>query len=142
MSTVYIAARFDIRDQLLHDVVRPLHAAGHSVTSRWVSADSAEPVLDANDLATDISAGIIPGTECLEDIKQADVVAVFTDAPSSTGGYHVELGYALGLGKRIEIVGPALNVFHALPQITRHATVADFLQAWTHDTNTEHYALD
>jgi len=66
----------------------------------------------------------------LDDIKRADVVAVFTDAPSSTGGYHVEFGYALGLDKPIEVVGPPLNVFHALTLVTRHATAADFLKAW------------
>jgi hypothetical protein len=130
MTTVYVAARFDTRDRLLEEVVLPLHAAGHEVTSKWLLAASDEPVLDADDLAKDVSAGVVPGTECLDDIKRADAVVVFTDAPSSTGGYHVEFGYALGLGKRIEVVGPPLNVFHALPSVTRHATVADFLEAW------------
>lgn len=130
MTIVYVAARFDTRDQLLRDVVQPLHAAGHEVTSRWLCAASDEPVLDANDLAADLSAGVVPGTECLDDIKRADAVVVFTSAPSSTGGYHVEFGYALGLDKLIEVVGPPLNVFHALPSVTRHVTVADFLKAW------------
>jgi hypothetical protein len=130
MTAVYVAARFDTRERLLREVVEPLHLAGHEVTSRWLSADSDTPVLNADDLAANLTAGVVPGTECLDDIKRADVVAVFTDAPSTTGGYHVELGYALGLGKPIQVVGPVLNVFHTLPSIIRHASIADFLLAW------------
>jgi hypothetical protein len=58
------------------------------------------------------------------------VVAIFTDPPSSTGGYHVELGYALGLGKPIHVVGPVHNIFYSLPHITRHESVDDFLEAY------------
>ena len=130
MSAIYVAARYDIRERLLHTVVRPLNAAGHRVTSRWISADENSPVLDADDLSTDLAAGITPGTECLDDIRQADVIAIFTDAPSSTGGYHVELGYALGLGRPIVVIGPTPNIFYSLPSITRHTSVTDFLQAY------------
>jgi hypothetical protein len=130
MAAVYVAGRFDAREQLLQEVVGPLHLAGHEVTSRWLFAHSNAPVLDAANLAANLTAGVVPGTECLDDIKQADAVAVFTDAPSSTGGYHVELGYALGLGKPIQVVGPVLNLFQTLPSIIRHRTIADFLLAW------------
>jgi hypothetical protein len=130
MSAVYIAARFDTRARLLEEVVAPLQEAGHQVTSRWLHEHNANSVLGPEELASDVSAGVIPGTECLEDIKRADVVVVFTTEPSSTGGYQVETGYALGLDKPIQVVGPVLNVFHTLPAITRHETIADFLQAW------------
>ena len=39
---------------------------------------------------------------------------MFTDISSSTGGFHVEFGYALGKGKSVDIIGPQLNVFYAL----------------------------
>lgn len=130
MTAVYLGARYDRREWLLEHVVAPLTAAGHKVTSRWILFEGAGSVLGAEELLQDVTIGEIPGTECLEDIKQAEVVVILTDTPSSTGGYHVELGYALGLNKPIELVGPALNVFHSLPSFKRHATVADFVYAW------------
>lgn len=131
MTAVYLGARFDRRAWLLEHVVGPLHAAGHEVTSRWILYDCGDSVLGAEELAQDLAAGEIPGTECLEDIKRAEAVVILTDAPSSTGGYHVELGYALGLNKSIEVVGPALNVFHSLPTFKRYPTIADFVRAWS-----------
>lgn len=130
MTTLYLGGRYDRRLWLLQNVVPLLHAAGHEVTSRWVLLDGTNNVLGEDELALDLSVGEVPGTECLEDIKRADAVVILTDAPSSTGGYHVELGYALGLNKPIEVVGPALNVFHSLPTLKRHSTIADFLRVW------------
>lgn len=131
MTAIYLAARFDSRERLSREVVPQLRAAGHRVTSSWLAAEADAPVLDAADLALDPSAGIVPGRDCLADIRDADMVAVFTQEPSTTGGYHVEFGYALALGKPIELVGPLLNVFHALPVVVRHQTIADFIQKYT-----------
>lgn len=131
MTTVYLGARYDRRAWLLEHVVGPLQAAGHEVTSGWILFDNGDSVLGPEELAQDLTAGEIPGSECLKDIERAEAVVILTDAPSSTGGYHVELGYALGLNKPIEIVGPALNVFHSLPTLKRHATITDFVRAWS-----------
>ena len=39
---------------------------------------------------------------------------VLTGQPSSTGGYHVETGYAIALMKTVGVVGPQRNFFHSL----------------------------
>lgn len=41
----------------------------------------------------------------LADVAACDVFVLFTKPRSVTGGKHVELGYALGLGKKILLVG-------------------------------------
>lgn len=132
MTAFYIGARHDRRPWLLRNVAEPLIAAGHEVTSRWLSYnDNNDRLLDTTDLACNPSAGCAPAMISLEDINRASVVVIFTDKLSTTGGYHVELGYALGLRKTIVVVGPRLNVFHSLPQTTVHDSVAAFLQEWT-----------
>lgn len=127
MTAIYIAATFARRVVLRHSVVAPLQAKGYEVTSRWIFEGDG-PVLGQDDLIVDPTLGEVPGTECLADVKRADMVAVLTDIPSSTGGYHVELGYALALGKSIAIVGPPLNVFHTLPTLKKYPTISTFLR--------------
>ena len=48
-------------------------------------------------------------------------------APLSTrGGRHAEFGIALALGKRVIVIGPRENVFHALPAVERYESWAAF----------------
>lgn len=83
-----------------------LTAMGHLVTSRWIDEDwSFEPNFDG-------TGSEHKGLKDLEDIGMAFHVLFFTDVPSTTGGYHVEFGYALGRGRTLSIIGPFLNIFH------------------------------
>jgi hypothetical protein len=65
------------------------------------------------------------------DLSAADAVIAFTEAPGGCrrGGRHVELGLALGLGRRVIIVGPIENVFCAMPGIIRFERWSNCL-AW------------
>jgi hypothetical protein len=68
------------------------------------------------------------------DVTAAGVVVCFTEEPRSTnsrGGRHVEFGIALGMGKRIFVVGHRENVFCLLPQVTFCPSWSDAIVALT-----------
>jgi nucleoside 2-deoxyribosyltransferase len=135
---IYLAARFD-RYPEMRDVRRVLHAWGHEVTARWIdlhgggqTVAETTPTLDADPYRTRRLA-----QEDVEDIEAADLVIVFTSpVPTTTGGHHVELGLALGLGKRLAVCGPRTNVFHTLPQVVHFATWGELEQAFVLEFDT------
>lgn len=66
----------------------------------------------------------------VEDVATADLVIVFTSPEgSSRGGHHVEFGLALGLRKKLIVIGPRQSVFHWLPAVGQFDTFDDFLYA-------------
>ena len=127
---VYIAARFNERDRLLREVARPLARAGYEITSSWLSYPKGSSPLGAEELAVQPELGTEHAITCMSDVKRADTVVVFTAQPSSTGGLHTEVGMALAWGKPVYVVGPALNIFHTLPELTHYPDANTFLKAW------------
>ena len=132
--TFYLAARYSRREELCA-YKADLEARGHSVPARWLLGEHQVHGLEA---ARAIEAsGPVPAEQAvlfaeddMEDLLAADVLVNFTEPPRSSatrGARHVELGIALGLRRaasmfdaqvrRIFIVGPLENVFHALPEI-------------------------
>lgn len=111
---VYLAASWSLKHELAK-ARDELAGMGIEVTSRWLDAPDAESMKTADIKHSLDKAAIHAGTD-LQDIDRADVVLVITDAPSTTGGLHVEFGYAAGRGKRVLVCGPRLNVFHALTE--------------------------
>ncbi len=119
---IYIAGRYESLD-MLQGWATYLVEDGHGISSRWLSG--------AHDFAVD-SAGqkIRAGgeearwaAEDMEDVCRAEVLLVFSPKNhfcTGRGGRHVEVGLALGLGKRILLVGERENVFHHLPQIEQY----------------------
>ena len=57
----------------------------------------------------------------LYDLRRTTIMVVFTDVPTSKGGYMVEFGYALGLHLPVLIVGPYPNIFF-------HQTIPNLFQ--------------
>lgn len=116
---VYLAARYSRNDEMrgVRDV---LQALGHEVTSRWIDqhgGDLLESIV-AEKLNAEPAACAKYAHIDVEDLKAADTVISFTSAGGGgKGGRHIEFGVALGLGKRLMIVGPRENVFHTLPAI-------------------------
>ena len=97
---VYIACPYPLRAYAI-STMASLEARGHVVTSRW---------LKAPDELSDQCA-----REDLADVAAADVLLALNPAcweERGTGGRHVELGYALALGKRVVLVGKRSNIFH------------------------------
>ncbi len=113
---VYLAADYRLKDEL-YILALILEAAGLEVTSRWIHAKE-EPITGLS-LERRRECSVID----LEDIRAADVFVLVNPeefAKSGTGGRHVELGYALGIGKPVVVFGERTNVFHSIPQV-RHS---------------------
>ena len=118
---VYIAAPYTCRAAAIA-VMHVLEAAGHVVTSRWLRETN--PNCDAN------------AKKDLTDIDNADALLALNFKEwqdKGSGGRHVELGYALALGKRIVLYGPRTNIFHHLDSVTAVDSIGGVLSALASD---------
>ena len=103
----YLSSRFARKDEL-RGYAADLIDKRHSVTSTWLMLDND----DVNQYGYEARAD-------LDDIRRSDIIINFTEAPNtvhSTGGRHVEHGYALAYDKKQLFVGPRENLFHHLPR--------------------------
>jgi nucleoside 2-deoxyribosyltransferase len=111
---IYLAARYSKHPEM-REAAAYLAARGHEVTSRWINGSH-----ELGDHPTDEARRRLAVEDC-EDLRSADVVIAFSEAPRTVsnqrGGRHVEFGMALALGKPIYVVGPKENVFHYLPGV-------------------------
>lgn len=125
---IYLAAAFTEKKQMLL-VRRDLQAHfGHSVTSRWILSASEEGLKDAA-VRLNPERALRGCLGDLEDIDASDMVAVFTDVPSTSGGLNVELGYSIARRKEISVIGPLPNVFFTWPGIRHFDYYSDFLKS-------------
>lgn len=129
---VYIAARFSRRPEA-NDLAQELKALGHTITSRWVKPD-------ANHLLpTGLSAQAADGErrrfalEDLEDVADCDWCVSLMEEPrsNSRGGRHVEFGIAVGMGKKLSIIGPRETVFHHLPTVEHFENAESFISFYS-----------
>ena len=111
-TSVYLAARFT-RKAEMRQYAEDLDELGIGVTSRWVHAGAHEWTGTPDDA---IPAGAQLGfaQDDLDDIDAADMLVIFTDQQGTRGGMWVELGYALGQGMPVLVVGPLANIFCAV----------------------------
>lgn len=127
---VYLAAPFEQRESMLclKDL---LVSYGIVVTSTWLTpADGNE-----NNMATmgsKFHECRMRAVKDMEDIRQADYFILYKPKElhrvPTTGGHHVELGFCLGIGKPIIILGARENVFNYLPGIQVVTTEQDLLE--------------
>lgn len=99
---IYVAAPYPDRDSAIV-VMHMLEAQGHVVTSRWLK--SPDELADEH------------ARKDLDDVAEADVLLAINGRDwenAGTGGRHVELGYAIALGKEIVLMGRRSNIFHYL----------------------------
>jgi hypothetical protein len=115
---IYLAARYS-RHPEMQSVRDVLEVFGHKVTSRWVDAHGGKypSSFTPEILNSDPVHCAVLGQHDIEDVQAADVVISFTEGSGGKGGRHVEFGLALGLGKRVIVVGPREHIFHTLPQV-------------------------
>lgn len=112
---IYLAGRFADR-AVLEAFADQLRNDGYEVTSRWHSEHESCDATDAERCRK-------YALEDLTDIAQADVfvlVSPRTALPAqgaSSGGRHVEFGYALCMGLACCIIGEPENLFHMLPGV-------------------------
>lgn len=119
---VYLAGRYDRRLELLGYAGQL--GRHHLSTARWLTG--------AHEGATDPETLVRYAAEDLEDIDRSDVLVVFTEDPSighTSGGRHVEMGYALASDIEVVVVGPIENIFHHLVEAegSRYDTWAEAL---------------
>lgn len=113
---IYTAASWAHREEV-RKAKRELEEAGFFVGARWVSGHD-----------NFILPHYVYADEDLNDVQYADIVLVFTAMPSTTGGLHVETGFALALGKTIVIIGERTNLFHYMPQVQCYPTLEAFIK--------------
>lgn len=124
MTSVYLAGPYAARDRLA-EYGEQLTRVGYILKARWLTRDAeTQPEGAATEAPLDDRRRW--ASEDLEDITRADMLVAFTaaavDLPpgfGTSGGRHVETGYALGIGRPVVLVGEPENVFHWLPRVTR-----------------------
>lgn len=121
MTRVYIAAPYAARDRMPFYVAK-LERLGVTVTSSWLREDLEinADTLGAAPGLTDAEVSGHAQTD-LEDINDSDVLILFTASflnisakDNTSGGRHVETGYALAIGLHVIVVGEPENVFHRM----------------------------
>jgi nucleoside 2-deoxyribosyltransferase len=124
---VYLAARYSRKDEISKLV--PLFGAhGISVCSRWLH-ETSSPGAELTDLSPEFCRETAEVD--LEDIEMCDTLVFFAEDPlvgTPRGGRHVEMGFALGIGKRIAVVGNPENIFHFMPGVTVYESLNQFLE--------------
>ena len=129
--TVYLAGPYAARD-LLGQYARELEQIGYRVGTRWLSEDhSITPATEGPALALADEQAASHAHDDLIDVGKADILIAFTAAAvlpeydratrGTSGGRHIETGYALALKKPVVLVGQPENVFHRMPRVTRCA---------------------
>lgn len=119
----YIAARFSRRHEA-NSIANFLQEMGHTITSRWALPGSNHIMPAGMSAQASDAERTRFATEDCEDVRACDVVVSLMEEPRSNGrgGRHVEFGYALGLGKKLMIIGPRETVFHHLPDVMHFET--------------------
>lgn len=116
----YIASRWENRDKA-RNLGAKINQAGHSVTSRWL-------IPGFHEVGKSLNADC--QRDDLDDIDRADALIHLTATREdgyTSGGNHVEFGYALAKGKALFVVGPKESVFHDNANVYHFASVSEFL---------------
>lgn len=116
---IYLAAKYARREEMEEIALMLMNTHGYDITARWVFGGEEGKTLEEIALFD------------LEDVDEADTVVSFTELPDmyTTGGRHVEFGYALGAGKRLVVIGPRENVFHNFPTVEQFDTLEDWIRS-------------
>lgn len=116
----YIASRWENRDKA-RSLGAKINQAGHAVTSRWL-------IPGLHEVGKSLNADCQRND--LDDIDRADALVHLTATRENgytSGGNHVEFGYALAKGKVLFVIGPKESVFHDNPRVYHFASVPEFL---------------
>lgn len=144
---IYLASRYSRRVELC-GYREQIRNVGHMVTSRWLNgqhqiSDAGVPIGDQGERLVEGDDEKWQSEEATKlrrrfaeedylDVVLADLLIAFTEMPrsgNSRGGRHVELGIALGMMKRVWIVGPRENIFCWLDDVRHFETWQDCLNA-------------
>lgn len=128
MAEIYLAATFS-RAEEMREYREQLAKEGHSVRARWIdSHEKMFGVMKSEEVMRHPEKARQSAQEDIADILTCDIVILFTDMPSTTGGRHTEFGMALAFGKKIVIVGQRENIFQAAKGISQYNTWEDMIK--------------
>jgi hypothetical protein len=106
---------------------------GYEVTSRWIDEGDDQRIrrleVWAGKIDDDPSMFELFALQDLIDLDEAKNMIFFSagDGRLSSGGRHLEMGYALAKGYPVVIIGKRENVFQALPYFGRFDTLEEYL---------------
>lgn|SRR6185295_413284 len=142
---IYLASRYGRRLELC-GYRDQLQAAGHTVQAKWLDGqhqisdrgtpigEAGEALVEGDDGSTSEKAAAMRNRFAMDDFRDVtmcEMLIAFTEQPrvtTSRGGRHVELGIALGLMKRVWIVGPRENIFCWLEDVRHFETWEECLE--------------
>lgn len=141
---IYLASQYGRRLELC-GYREQLRAAGHNVQSQWLDGshqisdagtpigEAGEALVEGGDGSTSVKSAAMRNRFAMDDFRDVtmcELLIAFTEQPRSSasrGGRHVELGIALGLMKRVWIVGPRENIFCWMEEVRQFETFAECL---------------
>lgn len=113
MVKIYVASH--CRWAALH-VAEVLNRQGHSITSRWhykaFNPTASHTEAERYEIAQ----------EDYDDVASADYLVLIAGSERYPGGKFVETGIALGLGKKVIVIGRRENMLIWLPKIVQVQT--------------------
>lgn len=128
---VYLASRYQRREEMKGHRDYLQNILGHEVTARWLDFEDEHPEAAAG-VEADEAAHVrddyreMISLMDIADIIAADCLVLFTPA-GTRGGCNVEWGVAVALGKQLVLVGVPGNVFHYVPDATKYEDPEQFL---------------
>lgn len=135
---IYIAASFPMR-RIAFELRAALREIGHKVDSRWIDIAIG---YDTQETPTQLHDRLNCNSHVdLQDVADCDEMIVITEGRSveqtTSGGRHVETGFAMALGKSVVIYGPRENVHHhnekLIADIFHHEDVLGLLRYYSDD---------
>jgi nucleoside 2-deoxyribosyltransferase len=154
---VYIAARIEDREQA-EGIKKELEGHGVEVTAAWIRIEGELKLEEIPDEKVREEERQKRLQMDLDQVKDADALVLYKPLSAhrnTTGGHHVETGYALAFGKPVFLIGTRENIFHWHPLVKEFDTanevvaallsldpktvppaphMADSYQAWTRTT--------
>ncbi len=122
MNKVYLSASFDARD-IIEQYAAVLIERGVEVTSNWLWEPPKRVGQEFEEWEFRARAN-----DDIADIDRADVVVMWTQWPSTSGGRHGEFLYGIAKGKRSVVIGARENVFHYLSVVEQFDTFGEFIE--------------
>lgn len=123
LRNLYIASRFENQARC-RSLAQKIGQQGYGITSHWLYKKPS-------------GAGVYTGSPAtwqeqdLADVDRADALVHVTarrEDGYTSGGNHVEFGYALAKGKPVLVLGPRESVFHHNVGVQQFASEADLLK--------------
>lgn len=138
---IYLAARYSRREELC-GYREQLRTLGHEVCAVWLNGKhqigrDGNPIGDHGETLVEsdggdaVEAALLRqkfAAEDFRDVAMCDLLIAFTEPTDTTakrGGRHVEMGIALGMMKRVWVVGHRENLFCWLEDVRFFPDFAD-----------------